>query len=176
MRSAEGKSGTGRTITALRRTLIVLFAVLLLPHVSGYVTNHSWAVRDPSIPEEAARLVREENATAIAPADAALFVDGDAFRITRVVVSDQDFYVMYRHDPAFAGNWISDSAIRATDDRGAEYVREGSGSSGHGSFTTGYIRYSKPEGMPRDVTLTYEWYDRYASVTIPLKEGGDADE
>lgn len=144
------------------RAVIVIFFIMLIPHLVGYWPEGKY--RDSAIEE-----LVESGQAEVYELGSKIHIDHDVLTIDRLVISSEHIYLIYTIKKAESGWTFPDSSLKLVDRDGKELFGKGGGSSGKYRGEMGVQIFNKAEGDtdPKEgLTLQYEWYDREAKLKL----------
>ncbi|MFC4810472.1 hypothetical protein [Paenibacillus sp. GCM10023250] len=160
---------TRRILAIVRRTLLVVLALLLLPYyIERWTQERSRGINDPN------EVVRADGTFIEIPLGKPMAIDEDTFTVDEVYVNDEHILITYTYRSSITRNsWSLPTTmfkLRLPD--GQVLENHDAGSSGYPGGERGYLWYDAPKMPATRAKLVYEQYDRRAELEIPLAEGG----
>ncbi|EFM12501.1 hypothetical protein PaecuDRAFT_0012 [Paenibacillus curdlanolyticus YK9] len=161
------------TITIIRRVLLVVLILLLLPHYIGrWSTNKGWGINDPLQALKADGGIMTE-----IPIGQSFKIDDDTFTAETVYVTSKQILMTYTYRVKQTHNAWSFPAmsLKLVTPDGQQLDSRDAGSHGTSSGSRGYIAYSLPDLPVDHATIVYDWYDRKAQLDISLVKAGEGE-
>jgi hypothetical protein len=161
----------GLAATIVRRTLLVVLLVILLPHsIQKWVgdNDRGRGINDPM------KELQADGAVTTIPVGRSFRIDDDTFTADAVYVTSKQLMITYtyRAKEKYAWSFPAMSLQLVTPD-GQRLVGHSSGSNGTSWGERGYVSYDLPDPPAAHATLIYDRYDRSARLELPLSKAGD---
>ncbi|BBI34251.1 DUF5643 domain-containing protein [Cohnella abietis] len=154
--------------TVIRRLIIVVFAIILIPKAIEYIPQS-----DKGGPDNIKALAQDGPVTQY-EINKSFEIDKDKFTVDTLFVTPKQVVIHYTYRTKEPSGWsFPSSAIKLFESNGEELVMDSSGNDGRPWGSTGLIYYSALKNTSSSLSLKYEWYDRQATLDLPLidKEG-----
>jgi hypothetical protein len=154
--------------TVIRRLIIVIYGILLIPAALSLFPSNTG--------KESIKLLQQDGPVNKYEINKKMVFDGDVFTVKELYVSSKQVVLHYSIRKQVPEGWsFSQSALKLMTSNGEELMQHSSGSHISPWSENGYINYSY-SGMKQPIaslSLTFDLYDRYASLQIPLVKDGE---
>ncbi|QMV39996.1 DUF5643 domain-containing protein [Cohnella cholangitidis] len=153
--------------TIIRRGIIVIFAILLVPRAIAFVP-------DSRGDKENIKALKQDGPVTKYEVHQTMAIDQDRFTVNELYWTPKQTVIRYTYRTQDAGGWsLPQIAFKLYGPQGEEYKFDSSSSSGSPWGSTGFIYYASSKEPPTSLNLVYEWYDRRAELNLPLQKGGE---
>lgn len=161
-----------RVLTVIRRTILAVLIVILIPHYIQVLTENS----NRGIGDTIKALQADGEVTTI-PVEKSFAIDKDTFSVDSVYVTPKQIMVTYKfHTKQKKDVWSFPAmSMKLVMPDGQELLSHSAGSSGTTWGSIGYISFSLPDKPTDSAHLVYDIYDRYGELEIPLAKAGDGE-
>jgi hypothetical protein len=153
--------------TIIRRGIIVIFAILLVPRALAFVP-------DTRGDKENIKALKQDGPVTEYEIDKTMAIDQDRFTVNELYWTPKQTVIRYTYRTQDPAGWsLPQMAFKLYGPQGEEYPFDSSSSSGSPWGSTGFIYYDSSKELPPSLNLVYEWYDRRAELNLPLRKGGE---
>ncbi|GMK37370.1 hypothetical protein PCCS19_04230 [Paenibacillus sp. CCS19] len=157
-------------IVALRRTILIILIVLLIPHYIQKLTND----RDRGMGDTIYTL-KDDGPVSKLPVHQSFKIDNDTVTVDTVYVTPKQIMVTYTYRTKQTKNvWsFPDMSLVLVMPDGQRLMSHNAGSNGTSWGSYSYVSFDLPDSMTDHADLVYDRYDRHAELQIPLSKAGD---
>jgi len=153
--------------TLVRRGIIVIFAILLVPRAISFIP-------DSRGDKENIKALEQDGPVTEYEIDRTMTIDQDRFTVNEIYWTPKQTVIRYTYRTQDSAGWsLPQTALKLYGPQGEEYHFDSSSSSGSPWGSTGFIYYDSSKEPPPSLNLVFEWYDRRAELNIPLQKGGE---
>ncbi|MDQ0089106.1 hypothetical protein J2T12_002516 [Paenibacillus anaericanus] len=153
--------------TIIRRSIIVIFGLLLIIQAIGLVESNS-------SDKEFIKSLNHDGPVTKYTLNKKIDMDGDIFTAKELYITSKKTVLHYSISKQDPGGWsFPNSAIKLINSNGEELMQHSSSSSSTGRGETGFISFNEMNEPLGSITLKYDWYDRQAELNIPLAKDGE---
>ncbi|WP_256758083.1 hypothetical protein [Cohnella sp. WQ 127256] len=159
--------GLLQALTIIRRTLIVILAIVMIPQVIDLFPTSSDV-------KGTIKLLEQDGPVTKYKINKRMEIDLDTFIVKTLYVTPKQVVLHYSYKSKVAGGWsLPQNAFKLFDPRGNELQYRSSTSSGNSRGSTGFLAYDKLTVSASNLNLIFEWYDRKVILNLPLQKVGE---